>query len=246
MIDNIFGSIIFETNGSKLYEYLSADYGWNAYMNLLKKDNIYPNKEFREYIFLHNLFNLFYKKRTYQKAILKILHSAEKSKLSNVAQIVVKNFIDKTRFFIVGNPAKDFLLFDDSGFETSLNNFEDNFIYLSFYNNNNYACKKDISALNALSKKKMERLKIITIYANEGVSFIKKLKEENNYDWTFLRCDEDDSILEDYKIVSYPSYYLINPEGKLSLKPAPSPSENFENAYMKIFLEWKRKKIRGN
>ncbi|NPA44492.1 MAG: redoxin domain-containing protein [Chlorobi bacterium] len=246
MLEDVFGNFIFETQGNTLYKYLSSDYGWNAYMNFLSKDETYSNKEFREYFFLLNLYKLFYKNNTYQKSILKLLHSANNSNISPYTKLIVNNFLNKAGRLIVGNPVSDFLLPDENGFETSLSSFKGKFVYLSFYKKGNYACQKDIDLLNRLNKKKIELLDIVTIYVDANDNYLKEIKEKNDYDWTFLKCEDNDKLLKDYNIVAYPTYFLINPEGTLLLLPTPSPAENFEGAYFKIFQEWKREQIRKN
>ncbi len=48
------------------------------------------------------------------------------------------------------------------------------------------------------------------------------------------------SIIDDYKVRVYPTYYLINPEGKLSMSPAVSPAENFELQFFKMIQSLKK------
>lgn len=246
MLDEVFGTFIFETNANTLYKYLSSDYGWNAYMNFLSKDIIYSNKEFREYFLLLNLYKLFYSSNNYQQSILKLLHSANNSNLSSNSKIIVNNFLNKVGRLIVGNPVSNFILPNENGIKTSLNSFRDKFVYLSFYTKDNYACQKDLDLLNNINKNKNELLDIVTVFLDVDENYINNLKAKNSYDWTFLYCKKDDRVLKDYNIVAYPSYYLINPEGTLMLLPTPAPAENFEDAYFKIFQTWKRKQIRNN
>jgi hypothetical protein len=52
--------------------------------------------------------------------------------------------------------------------------------------------------------------------------------------WTFLHFGNQPSILEEYDIRAYPTYYLIGPDGKLLLSPAQSPGENFEQYLFEI------------
>jgi len=244
MFDEVFGNFIFETQGNTLYKYLSSNYGWNAYMIFLKKDEIYNNKEFREYILLLNLYKLFYANKYYQRSIIKLLHSANSSTLSIQAKTIVNNFLKKTSGLIIGNPVANFLLPDENGFETSQDDFTGNFVYLNFYNKDSYACKKEIDLLSKLNKKEIEYLKIVTIYTGADSNYLKDLKEKNNYNWVFLQCNTSDKTLNDYSVITYPTYYLISPNGTLLLMPAPGPSKNFEAAFFKIYQEWKRKKIR--
>jgi hypothetical protein len=59
----------------------------------------------------------------------------------------------------------------------------------------------------------------------------------NSYPWTFLHFSNQPDLLDDYDIRGYPSYFLIGPEGRLILSPAPSPVENFESTFLRIFEE---------
>jgi len=247
MLEKSFESFIFQTNGDTLYNFLSAGYSWNNFMNYLAKDKMFYNKEFREYLFLLNISNLFYKNSTYQKGIIKLLRSAQKENISKQSEIIIYNFLNKSAKLIVGNPVPYFNLPDETGINFSLDEFQDNFVYLCFYDKDSYACQKEIELLNQLNKKEIDLLKIVTIFKDEDSEYIKELKEKKEYEWTLLHCNKDDKILSNYKIVAYPTYYLIHPTGILSLYPAPSPAENFESEYYKVYQTWKRKLIReGN
>ncbi len=239
-----FGTFVFETNGDTLYHFLSANYGWRAYMNFLSKNEIYKNKEFREYFLLLNLYKKFYKDNTFQKSIIKLLHSTEKEDISKLSRTIINNFLDKSGRLILGNPVSNFSLFDSEDEKITLSDFQDKFVYLSFYNKDSYACQKDIEILNQLYEKKKDMLEIITIFADKNTNYIKELKKEGKYNWTILQCSESDKVLKNYKVVSFPTYYLIHPNGTLLLLPAPGPAEDFEAKYFKIYQEWKRKKIR--
>ncbi|MCF6365452.1 MAG: peroxiredoxin family protein [Bacteroidales bacterium] len=244
MLEKSFKSFIFQTNGDTLYNFLSADYSWNNYMNYLAKDKMFYNKEFREYLFLLNLSKLFYRNSTYQKSIIKLLRSAKSTDITKQSEIIIYNFLNKSAKLIVGNPIPYFSLPDENELFVSPDEFEDNFVYLCFYNKDSYACQKEIELLNQLNKKEIDLLKIVTIFVDENSDYIKDLKENKEYDWTLLYCNKKDKVLSDYKVVAYPTYYLIHPTGTLSLYPAPSPAENFESVYYKAYQSWKRKLIR--
>jgi len=59
-----------------------------------------------------------------------------------------------------------------------------------------------------------------------------------------LHSDDGGKIIEEYNVYVFPTYFLINPEGRLSLISAPGPSEDFESTYFKIKQERKIKQMR--
>jgi hypothetical protein len=63
---------------------------------------------------------------------------------------------------------------------------------------------------------------------------LRQFLAKNKYDWKFLLYDRQPGVLKDYDIRAYPTYFLIGPDGKLILSPAPSPSENFESRLFEI------------
>ena len=244
MLEKSFGTFIFETNGDTLYSFLSAGYSWNTFMNYLAKDQMYYNKEFKEYIFLLNLSKLFYKNTAYQKNIIKLLHSAKREDISKQSEKIIYNFLSQSSRLILGNPVADFSLPDEKGIYVSIDEFRDHFIYLCFYDKDSYSCQKDIELLNQIDKKEIDLLKIVTIFKDDDLKYIKELKEKTDYKWTLLQCSKNDKVLKNYKVVAYPTYYLIHPTGTLSLLPAPGPAENFESEYYKVYQVWKRKLTR--
>ena len=244
MLEKSFGTFMFQTNGDTLYNFLSAGYSWSTFMNYLAKDQIYYNKEFREYIFLLNLSKLFYKNTGYQKNIIKLMHTAKQENISQQSEKIIYNFLNQSARLVLGNPVADFSLPDETGIHISLDEFRDQFVYLCFYDKDSYSCQKDIELLNQIDKKEIELLKIVTIFKDDDLKYIKELKEKTDYNWTLLQCSQNDKVLKDYKVVAYPTYYLIHPTGTLSLMPAPGPTENFESEYYKVYQVWKRKLTR--
>jgi len=63
---------------------------------------------------------------------------------------------------------------------------------------------------------------------------LRKFLTSNKYDWKFLLYDRQPEVLKQYDIRAYPTYFLIGPDGKLILSPAPSPSEDFESRLFEV------------
>ena len=59
-------------------------------------------------------------------------------------------------------------------------------------------------------------------------------RQKNGYQWDFLHFANDPDILKEYDVRIFPTCYLIDPDGKLVLSPAPAANDNLERA---LFLE---------
>ena len=91
--------------------------------------------------------------------------------------------------------------------------------------------------LKSLYQRHKERLEIVTISIDNDFNLFLNYVLENNYDWQFLHYGNQSSVLSEYDVRALPTYFLIDPEGKLSISPAPSPSENIEKYLFEIMRD---------
>lgn len=71
--------------------------------------------------------------------------------------------------------------------------------------------------------------------------FLKNNRKAPRYNWTWLHFDGNYRILERYGVVSYPTFVLINPEGKLHYSVTPTPGSGFL-----LHAPWEKKAEAGD
>ena len=86
--------------------------------------------------------------------------------------------------------------------------------------------------LQRMYAKHSKYLQIVLISVDPSLSELKRFVIKTDYKWIFLNYGKHPEILKAYDIRGYPTYFLIDKEGKLLLSPAPSPFENIE---LKLF-----------
>lgn len=241
-----YGTFMFEENKDTLYKVLNLVNDWNSLNNFLIQDDKYLNKEFREYFLCLNMYKVFYTNPTYQKKIIHILKSSLNTIDNEYTKKIANAVLKSSGTLIIGSAVKDFDLYNQNKERVALSEFRGEFVYLSFFKKDSYACQKDQILLEAMHKKKIDKLRIITIYVDEEHRDIINLAKEKNLERTILHCYENDDVLQDYKVIAYPTYFLIHPKGTLSMNPAPGPSEDFEAAYYKAYNEHQRQLVREN
>ncbi len=241
------GTVLFETYGDTLFKLLGMRAGWNMMSKTLASSDLCSDTEFREYFLFINLYREFYKNTIYKSNIISTLYAAKRYIKNENTLRAVKNFLDNSSNLMAGNASLDFRLPDNETYMHSLSDYRGKFVYLGFFSVESYTCKKDILLLSSLAKQRKDLLKIVLVFKENNTEKIKKfLKNIDTKDITILHDDGGGKIIDEYNVYVYPTYFLINPEGRLSLISAPGPAENFEAAYFKIKQEWRIKQIRKN
>jgi len=203
------------------------------------------NDSLQEIVILKSLFDNFYKEDFPQKPMLFMIDSIEISSRTKEIRTIAKNIKNKLTKLFPGYDAPNFNLVDKNNKAFSLESFKGEFVYLNFCNPNSYACQKDFRTLQKLNLQQYEKFKIVTICICNSLDEMKRLVKSNKYNWTFLYYEKNSQLLKDYNVRVYPSYYLINPEGKLVMAPAFPPEEaSFEARYFDMLKAWKKELLR--
>lgn len=203
------------------------------------------NDTLKDLVILKSLYDNFYKDDFPHESILFMIDSVQYDTDVPEVRLIAKNIKQKLTTLLLNYQAPDFKLKNSKGKSVSLSNYKGSFVYLNFCTPGSYSCQKDFRLLQQLHLQQYELLKIVTICVCDSYESMKKLVKENKYRWDFLYFDKNNELLQKYNVRVYPSYYLINPEGKLIMLPAFPPGEaSFEARYFDALKSWKRELLR--
>jgi len=198
------------------------------------------NDTLQEIVLLKGLHDAFYQNSFPLSSMLITLDSVAINTKVPYHKIVANNIKEKVLKARRGYPAPKFELHDGNGVLVKNSDFLSDYVYLNFISRESFTCQQDFDLLKELHKNHNQDFTIVSICIDndfqETVDYFKK----NDYDWVLLSYNNQKSIIDDYNVRVYPTYYLINPEGKLSMSPALSPGENFEWSFYKIMQSKKR------
>jgi len=198
------------------------------------------NEKLKEIVIIKSLYDNFYKDDFPQEDIMLMIDSVKISANNKIIKIIANNVLLKIKTLLLGYDAPEFYLPDINKKFYTNTNFRNKFIYLNFCSPDSYTCMQEFELLKKLHKQNFELFEIVTICITDDIKTMKDFIKENNFKWKFLFYNNDNKLLKNYNVKVYPSYYLINPEGKLSMSPAFPPSEpSFEDRYLDILKAWK-------
>ncbi|MDR1984421.1 MAG: TlpA family protein disulfide reductase [Prevotellaceae bacterium] len=183
------------------------------------------DKDFCDFLILQNAYNEFYDSNFSRSALLQIVNSIANETTNANNKIIAEDIRNTIVKLLAGYSPPDFELQDMQGTYKSLKSFGDKYIYLGFFSVNSYGSIQDFYLIDKLSKKFGEKVNFISICIDDKKDVENFIKSEK-FSWTFLLCNNQTDILREYDVRAFPTYYLIDKNGKLLKSPAPSPSED--------------------
>ncbi|MDR2125248.1 MAG: TlpA family protein disulfide reductase [Prevotellaceae bacterium] len=207
----------------------------SAIRKLLSQNADLQDKDFCDFLILHNAYNEFYDSNFSRSALLSIVDSIAQETENNDNKILAEDISNAIVNLLAGYFPPDFELYDMQGNKKSLKSFAGKYLYLGFFSVNSYGCIQDFYLMKHLAEKFGNKVHFVSICIDtkdDIENFIKT--EQYDIDWTFLLCYNNKNIIKEYDVRTFPTYYLIDRSGKLLQSPAPSPSEDIYQIFEKL------------
>lgn len=220
--------------GRKIFIDINEKGSFYELKSTLKLSGNFDNDTLIEAVILKQLHDEFYGSEFSRNGIIRILDTLILT--SDIEEH--KRIGQKIKYKITrlqnGYEPPSFELEDINNKVVRLSDLKGRYVYLNFCTCQSYACLNEFNLLAQLHQRHKERIDIVTITTDPKGEVLRRFLESNKYNWLFLYYDRQPEVLKEYDIRAFPTYFLIAPDGKLILSPAPSPSENFEQRLFEI------------
>lgn len=220
--------------GKAIYDVINHNQSYTTLCQILAADEVFEGDTLRDLVILKNLHDEFYRNSFNRNAIIHVLDSFRLQGQVAMFWPVAANILKKVTQLMAGYPPPAFRLQDSQGNLKSLEDFKGRYVYLNFCYTSSYSCLREFEMLNTIYKKLKGYFEIVTILADPTLQKVTDFLNQNDYSWSFLHYGQQPDILKDYDIRAFPTYFLIGPDGKLILSPAPSPAENFQQTLFNV------------
>lgn len=194
----------------------------------LGHDPILVKEKLRELVLLYSTKQVFYNIDMYKNELNDIInYFAVKSKFKENRK-VSENLSISLNVFIAGGKVPQFSLSNLKNQKKSLNDFEGKRTYLMFVSPNCETCAADIRVLKSIVKND-SNFQIITIFT--GLEKEKSIKwaQNQNANWDFLWFEDNFSLLNEYRVKTFPKYILLDEQNHLLNYFPPKPRENLRS-----------------
>ncbi|NJM15735.1 MAG: TlpA family protein disulfide reductase [Bacteroidales bacterium] len=229
-------------SGKKIYQYINDQKSYDSlYIALLSNEVFKENHQLAELVILKNLHDEFYNDKFSRGALLTVLDSLEKLTAFTQHKQIAREIKQKITRLMQGYAPPAFNLYDKDSNLVSLNSLHGKYLYLNFCNCASYACIQEFASIKNFLNKYNGYVNVVTIVADADISSMTRFLEKYSYPWLFLHYANNPDIFSQYDIRAFPTYYLISPNGKLAMSPAPSPTENMATHLFQLLQQQKGK-----
>jgi len=223
----------------ELSKALKSENTYRDIYELMRNYPAYKNIQFRELIIATSVFDAFTRKFYGRKKTIEILSQLKEHSTNQYNQNLCENYIRKITHLQINYPAPDFSIG-----KIQLANYKGKYLYLNFCNTESYPCLQDFKEIAKLKHQFGEHIEFLSIACDWDASKFINFASKKTFDWPIIHIGNQQHLLGEYNVKAFPTYILINPEGKIIKAPAQGPKENIQLEFIKIARDAVRKAYR--
>ncbi|TKG91143.1 redoxin domain-containing protein [Puteibacter caeruleilacunae] len=213
-------------NNTPIQSYINQG-NYNMVAKALKSVGI-SSVEFSEYLMLQNLYSGFFNNYYSRKGILKIIEHIKNNTSSKRHQLIASNIYNKLTMLAEGSVAPTFELLNNQQELVKLNQLKGKYIYLCFLNTSERVSQEMLKFLTQLNGKYSEQLEIVCLAFDKDFEAASKLFKDKGYQFKLLKASGHEKLMQQYNVVTFPAFVLLDKDATIKAAPARSPTENFE------------------
>jgi peroxiredoxin len=209
---------------------------YSALVNFFEKKGY--QHEFAELVVIKGLNDGYYTGSFSKEGIIRAIKMALTTTASPALQTIANQIKSRLSLLAVGAKAPAITLLNNNQEPVNLEQFAGKFIYLTFFNSKSSDCITDLDSIVPIAKKLRQVLTVVSVSVDDDFEVAARMWKTKGYSWVLLNGSKQKQLIINYKASIPPVYYLIAPDGKIKLSPAPSPTHGFEPMFLKVFRDY--------
>ncbi|MCZ4693152.1 TlpA family protein disulfide reductase [Ancylomarina euxinus] len=235
--DNSLSSAFHRKEKSKFNKALESSDPYSNLSKVMQSYTVYQDKTFRDLLLAKAVFNGTENAVLSRSKAIEILQKINENSTDSRVSQLIKNYLVNLSHLLKNTDVPNFKLGD-----IVLEDYKGKYLYLNFCNTTNSVWENDLESLKKLHEAFGKDIEFLSVASDlDTARFTNRLKQKD-ITWPMVQIDSENSILADFKINVFPTYIIINPEGKVYQYPARGPHDGVE----KIFVKIQRNLLRKN
>lgn len=192
------------------------------------------NKEMAEAIIIKGIKPLFYSKRFNTVGLFTILQRITDTSENETHQAAANRIFNELAQTQYGTIAPELALLDINGNWINWDSFDGKYVYLCFTRTDNVKFLPHKELIKDIQNKFKDDLAIVIVIEDDDIEQNADKLESEEFKWTVLRGQTRREIYRDFNVRIMPTYFLVDPQGRMAGSQAPWPDENFEIQFSNI------------
>lgn len=221
-----------QVNGQKISVLLNSG-AYEQLLDWLTIDMLF-DKALAEAIILKGIKPLFYSKRFNTVGLFNILQKITETSTSDIHRVSANRIFNELARTMYGAVAPELDLVDVNGNFVGWEDFEGKYVYLCFTRTDNEKFRSHKALIKEIQSKYKADLAVVIVIEDDKIEQNAELLSSDGFNWTILRGMTRREIYNSFNVRILPTYFLIDPQGRMAGSQAPWPDENFEMQFANI------------
>jgi hypothetical protein len=221
----ISGNKYFDFN--KTYDLINGDSGLLTILDSMAADPVLQDRGLQELVLLTGLKELYSVSGFNKTRILQLVGDISTNSTNDDIRLMAVNLLSRFNRLKPGSPAPEFTLPAIGGSKLyGLDDFKGKYLYLAFVDSRNPASLAELALISPIYDKFHNKVNFIAVSVDQDPNALEGNPNIPEGTWTLLHYNHNLDLLESYDAIAYPSFVLIDGQGRIVRCPAPSPSED--------------------
>lgn len=192
------------------------------------------DKALAEAIILKGIKPIFYSKRFNTVLLFSILQKITDTSEVEEHKTTASYVFNQLARTMYGTIAPELDLIDINGGIATWEDYKGKYVYLCFTRTDNEKFVPHKNLMREFQKKYSDDLAIVVVVEDDKIDENKDILGCDDFEWTILRGQTRREIYESFNVRIMPTYFLVDPNGRMAGSQAPWPDENFEMQFDNI------------
>ncbi|MGD9930974.1 MAG: TlpA family protein disulfide reductase [Mangrovibacterium sp.] len=200
------------------------------------------DRNLAQLVILKSIHDAFYTGQFSQQSLLTLLDKIAQSDWPAPKKEIAAKLKKKLTYLLAGTEAPHIRVTALDGQQTQLTAFRGKFVYLHFTSVTNPICRQHLDYLKKSAAPFVGKLLVVNLIPESELAKKDMIAQQ---EWTGEFFTISPTEAEKFRVKSFPTAYLISPEGELKLAPALNPLDGFDRQFSDILKkrqveEWRR------
>ncbi len=194
-------------------------------LELMKKDDLLKNDTLRQLVAIHALMETYHAGVPKRKAADALDYIAQNG-TTDFIRLSAANTKDLLTKTTPGFEAPNLQFLNQYNELVSLSDLRGKYVYLEFISTWCSDCKREQVILPDLLAEYADVTEVLTVIVGSSrEEYNRYISANPQYSWSILFDGTGYKSIDNYRVRSLPTYFLIDPKGQLVLSPAPTPTD---------------------
>lgn len=233
LFENYFDRFLLRPDGEALQKAVNLAKSPHAISKVLSRMFELDNQALREFVMIKGLRDAYFGDNFRKQPILITLDSIADFSDYPEHRIAAKNVIESLTHLTKDTHPPDFTFSDIDGEKGNISDLKNRYLYVAFYQTELTTCQQEIAPLVEQAIKHDGDFEVLMVLFDEDKYKAMKRLKHLDIPFKVVFPDNPEQVKIQWDLKTFPTYYLLGPQGKLIFSPAPSPTEQFENYFFR-------------